>query len=123
MADSEKTLDEIMQGRFIRRVLRQESKDINQVQVRYMSGKKFSADTVNSRSFKVEDNALAYAQKYKHRFMDMKHIRKGKRKQRVKKKAHPIYNKILYGHYNNIVRELKYGYTDAAKEELKKLEE
>jgi hypothetical protein len=40
-----------------------------------------------------------------------------------KKKSHPIYNKIVWGHYNNIVRELAYGYTDAVKAEMRSLEE
>jgi hypothetical protein len=57
----------------------------------------------------------------KHRFVDMKTIQTDKGKK--KKKNHPIYNKIIWEHYNNVIRELSFGFTEAAKEELRKLED
>lgn len=120
------TLDEIMQGRFIKRVLTDASKDIDLAQVKYMTGHDFKdPDWYSSRSFTATESALEFAQKIKGRFVDMKKIMKGRGKNKTKKpkKNHPIYNRIIFGHYNNIVRELKYGYTDAVKEEMKKLEE
>lgn len=117
-----KTLNEILEGRFIKRVLTTAAQDIDKAQVRYMHGAGFdNPDWFSGRSFEPSESALEYVQRKKHRFVDMKFI--SKRMARFKKKSHPIYNKIMYGHYNNIVRELKYGFTDAVKEELRQLEE
>lgn len=126
MAENVKTLDEIMEGRFIRRVMQQEGQAIDKVQVKYIRGHNFkNPDWITMRRFKATENALEYAQKLKGRFVDMKRIRQGigKNKTLKTKKNHPIYNKIMYGHLNNIIRELKFGYTDAVKEEMRKLEQ
>jgi len=40
-------------------------------------------------------------------------------KGKLRKKRHAIHNKIIYGHLNNIAREVSVGYTDAVIEELK----
>ena len=115
-------LEDIMQGRFIKRTLQDAAKDMNLAQVKYMSGHRFrSADWISGRSSQASETALEYAQKLKFRFVDMKQISKCMKQ--YKKKSHPIYNKIMWGHYNNIVRELAYGYTDAVKEEMKSLED
>jgi hypothetical protein len=121
-----KTVDEIMEGRFIKRVLQDTSKDIDQVQVKYMTTHGFeNPDWYSARSFNATESALEFAQKIKGRFVDMKKIMKGRgeNKKQQRKKNHPIYNKVMYGHYNNVVRELKFGYTDAIKEEMRKLED
>ncbi|WP_116787616.1 hypothetical protein [Flavobacterium psychrotrophum] len=117
-----KTLDEILEGRFIQRSLQEYAKDVNAAQVKYMDAHHFSNDGWRSgRKFEVNDNNLLYSQMLKHRFVDMKFISAGMEKH--KKKVHPVYNKIIYGHYNNLIRELKYGFVDAVKEDLRKLEE
>lgn len=122
MATTEKTLDEILQGRFVKRVLQEQSKEINLAQVKYISGHKFgSPHWLAARGFTANESALEYAHRLTHRFVDMKTRQTDKGKK--KKKAHPVHNKIIWGHYNNIVRELSYGYTEAVKEELKGLEE
>ncbi|MFP9100915.1 hypothetical protein ACLI09_17855 [Flavobacterium sp. RHBU_24] len=119
-----KTLDDVLEGRFVHRVLSSASADINLAQVKYMDSHGMGAsDLKSSRSFAASESALEYAQKLKHRFVDMKNTSRCKKRVRKKKNFHPIYNKIAYGHYNNIVRELKFGYTDAVKEEMRKLEE
>jgi hypothetical protein len=121
-----KTVDEIMEGRFIKRVLQDTSKDIDQVQVKYMTTHGFeNPDWYSALSFNATESALEFAQKIKGRFVDMKKIMKGRgeNKKQQRKKNHPIYNKVMYGHYNNVVRELKFGYTDAIKEEMRKLED
>ncbi|MFL9844754.1 hypothetical protein [Flavobacterium rhizosphaerae] len=121
MAEGTEHLDEILEGRFIRRVLTDYSNDVNLAQVQYIGSHNFSnADWISDRTFDVQENALQYSQKLKHRFVDMKFIGQGEA--RHKKKAHPIYNRIMWGHYNNIVRELAYGFTEAVKEDLRKLE-
>jgi tRNA-2-methylthio-N6-dimethylallyladenosine synthase len=55
----------------------------------------------------------------KFRFVDMKKLR-GKNKPR--RKIHPIYNRIIWGHYAQIVKELSFGFTDAIREEMRNLE-
>lgn len=120
MADA-KTLDDILQGRFIKRVLSTAVHDINLAQVKYMSGHGFdNPDWVSERDFIASESALEYSQLLKHRFVDMRtrNTKEGK----VKKKSHPIHNKMIFGHYNNIIRELTVGYTDAVKDELRQLE-
>ena len=119
-----KTLNDVLEGRFVRRVLSSASADINLAQVKYMDSHGMGAsDLKSSRSFAASESALVYTQRLKHRFVDMKHMTSGKTKKRVRRKNHPIYNKITMGYYNNIVRELKFGYTDAVKEEMRTLED
>lgn len=121
MTAQEKQLSEVLEGRFIRRVLTAQAHDIDIAQVKYMSGHGFTnPDWLTGRDFNTSENALDYSQKLKHRFVDMKTRESRKGKQR--KKAHPIHNRIIWGHYNNIVRELAYGFTEAVKEELRTLE-
>ena len=113
---------QILERRFIRRVLQDSSKDIDRAQRSYMSGRGFeNNDWYSGRSFQVTENELGYTHLKKHRFVDMKtrNTPKGK----VRKKAHPIHNKIIWGHYNNIIKEFHFGFTNAVKEELRNLEE
>lgn len=121
--DEGKELKDILEGRFIKRVMQTAALDINLAQVKYMNTAGFNAENswYSGRSFEATESGLQVAQMLRHRVVDMKFISPGMG--RFKKKSHPIYNKIMYGHYNNIVRELKYGFTDAIKEELRQLEE
>jgi len=122
MTDQEKHLNEVLEGRFIKRVMSEESQDINLAQIKYMDSHGFSnQDWRTGRSFVASETALEYSQLLKVRFVDMKSISAGMAKH--KKKSHPIHNRIVYGHYNNIIREMKYGFTDAVKEELRQLEQ
>lgn len=114
--------DQILEGRFIRRVLQDTAKDIDQAQQRYISGRGFEGEDWNSgRGFTVNENELGYTHLKKHRFIDMKSRMSSKGKKR--KKSHPIHNRIIWGHYNNVIKELHFGFTHAVKEELRKLEE
>lgn len=114
--------DQILEGRFIRRVLQDTSKDIDKAQRSYISGRGFENSAWNSgRSFTVTQNELGYTHLKKHRFVDMKTRTSSKGKTR--KKSHPIHNKIIWGHYNNVIKELHFGFTNAIKEELRNLEE
>jgi hypothetical protein len=113
---------QILEGRFIRRVMQDSGKDIDQAQRKYMSGRGFeNNDWYSGRGFTVTENGLDYTHLKKHRFVDMKTRNTKKGKQR--KKAHPIHNRIIWGHYNNIIKELHFGFTNAIKEELRNLEE
>lgn len=114
--------DQILEGRFIRRVMQDTAKDIDQAQQRYISGRGFESEDWNSgRGFTVNENELGYTHLKKHRFVDMKSRMSSKGKNR--KKSHPIHNRIIWGHYNNVIKELHFGFTHAVKEELRKLEE
>ena len=114
--------DQILEGRFIRRVLQDTSKDIDQAQSAYISGRGFENNDWNSaRGFTVTENEMGYTHLKKHRFVDMK--TRTTKNGKVRKKSHPIHNKIIWGHYNNVIKELHFGFTNAVKEELRNLEE
>lgn len=113
--------DQILEKRFIRKVLHDSSKDIDQAQRKYISSRGFENNDWNSaRGFTVTENTLGYTHLKKHRFVDMKSRTSKNGKKR--KKSHPIHNKIIWGHYNNIIKELHFGFTNAVKEELQNLD-
>jgi hypothetical protein len=98
----------------------EEAHNIDVAQVEYITGHGFkNPDWISDRGFVATETALKYTQLKKHRFVDMRFISAGMA--RHKKKSHPIYNRIIWSHYNEIVRELKYGFTEAVKEELRAL--
>ena len=114
--------DQILQGRFIRRVLGDTSKDIDKAQRSYMSGRGFeNNDWYSGRGFVVSENTLGYTHLKKHRFVDMK--TRTRKKGRNKKKSHPVHNRIIWGHYNNVIKELHFGFTNAVKEELRNMQD
>ena len=114
--------DQILERRFIRRVLQDTSKDIDHAQRAYISGRGFENNDWNSkRGFTVTQNEMGYTHLKKHRFVDMK--TRTSKNGKVRKKSHPIHNKIIWGHYNNVIKELHFGFTNAIKEELRNLEE
>lgn len=114
------TTEEILKGRFAKRVFQQTGNDIDKAQTKYMNSRGFESPAWNERTFLATDSALVVQHLGRHRFVDMKtrNTKNGKKR----KKNHAIHNRIMFGHYNNIVRELKYGFTDAVKEEMKTLE-
>lgn len=113
--------DAILKGIFIRRELQEEGQDIKQEQTSLMARRGFkSSEFYNNRNMSVNVTALNFDHLAKHRFVDMK--RRNTSKGSVKKKFHPIHNRILWGHANNIVKRLSFGYTHAVIEELKELE-
>lgn len=113
---------QILERRFIRRVLQDSSKDIDRAQQSYMSGRGFeNNDWYSGRSFVVTENELGYTHLKKHRFVDMRTRTSKQGKKR--KKSHPVHNKIIWGHYNNIIKELHFGFTNAVKEELRNLQD
>jgi len=114
--------DQILEGRFIRRVLQDTAKDIDKAQLKYISGRGFENEDWNSgRGFTVSTDTLEYTHLKKHRFVDMKTRTSSNGK--VRKKSHPIHNRIIWGHYNNVIKELHFGFTKAVKEELRNLED
>ncbi len=114
--------DDIVKNRFIRQVFSQTGKDIDKAQTDYMTSRGFEqSDWYAGRSFSVTDNALDMTVLKKHRFVDMKTItaKNGKKG----KKAHPIYNRIVWGHYNNVIREMAFGFTEAVKSKLREIKD
>lgn len=113
--------DEILKKRHIKRVMKESAKDIDQAQRKYMTSHGFTdSDFYNKRSFVATEDGLVYTHLKKHRFVDMK-VRKTPIPRR--KKAHPIHNKIIWGHYNNIIKELHFGFTTAVMEELRHIKD
>lgn len=113
--------DLIAKGRFIKTVLSEQGKSIKDAQTKQMSSKGFQQQKFyNKRRFEANEDQLAATFIKLHRFVDIK-TRKTKQGI-IKKKSHPIYNRIIFGHIPNIVRTLSFGYSDAVIEEMKKLE-
>ena len=113
---------DILERRFIRKVLQDVSKDIDTAQRSFMSSRGFeNQDWYNERGFKVTENEMGYTHLKKHRFVDMK--TRMSKKGRKRKKQYAIHNKILWGHYNNVVKELHFGFTHAVQEEMRRLKD
>ena len=119
LQERKKRAEEILQGKFIQRKLEETSKEIDKLRTQEMSD--FRSSFWNNRSFSVSNGKLTYKHDKRHRFVDMKtRMRKDGSKNRKKSRA--IHNKIIWGQYNYLTRELAYGYTDAIKAEIQSLE-
>ena len=118
----QQTAEAILQGRFIRSVSQDTAKDIDKAQQKYMSSRGFEGnDWYSGRSFFSFTDGFDYVHLKKHRFVDMK-IRMTKNGS-SRRKAHPIHNKIIWGHYNNMIKELHFGFTEAVKHQLRNMED
>lgn len=118
LQERQKRADEILQGKFIQRKLEETSKEIDKLQSQAMSG--FTSSFWNNRTFSVNNGRLTYKHDKRHRFLDMKN-RTRKDGSKKSKKSRPVHNKIIWGQYNYLTRELAYGYTDAIKAEIQSL--
>lgn len=105
------TANSIITDIFITRVLQDEAKSIVEAQNRVLNAKnpKSKDLIIASRTYHVSQNSLEFTHALQQRFIDMKRI--GGRK----KKPVPLHNKVLYGHLNNIIAQLKFGFTDDVK--------
>lgn len=113
--------DSILKKRFIRSVMQEAKEDIDKAQRNYLSSRGFEEnDWYEGRGFTVSDDGLEYIHLKKHRFVDMK-TRKTK-EAIVRKKSHPIHNRIIWGYYNDIIKELHFGFTEEVKNEFKKIQ-
>lgn len=108
----------VLKDRFIRQQLLEESKEIDKAQTSLMARRGFRGqDWFSDRDINVEgNNKMVLRHLPKHRFVDMR-TRVSKRG-RNNKKSHPVHNKILFGHANNIIKRLHFGFTQAVKAEL-----
>lgn len=118
LQERQKRAEEILQGKFIQRKLEETSKEIDKLQTQGMSD--FRSSFWNNRSFSVSNGKLTYKHDKRHRFVDMK-TRMKKDGSKNRKKSRAIHNKIIWGQYNYLTRELAYGYTDAVKSEIQSL--
>ncbi|MGV0927177.1 hypothetical protein ACTS9K_08435 [Empedobacter sp. ULE_I145] len=112
--------DHVLKKRFIKRVLSTEGNSILKMQRELINENDFKNPNFNNLSLEVSDFRTTISLVKLHRFVDMK-TRKTKNGI-IKKKNYPIYNKIIFGHLNNIIKEISFGYTDTVIEEMKKLE-
>jgi hypothetical protein len=104
----------ILEGRFIRTVLREEGDDILKAQSKKMRASGFkSQELFSSRTMSPSDSILTYEHLKRHRFIDMK--RRKTKDGSINKKNYAIHNRILYGHANNVVRRLSFGFTEETK--------
>jgi hypothetical protein len=109
----------ILEGVFVRSVLNEVKDDIDKDQRRIMQERSFnSADWYNGRRFDVGNNRLTYTHYGIHRFVDMKTRRLGDGSV-IKKVAHPVHNRILFGYANKIIANLQYGFTETIKNKIR----
>lgn len=112
--------DEILQGKFIRSKLQEIAQDINKAQAKSMSS--FKSSFWHNRVFTVTDSQMTLQHDNRERFVDMR-TRLGRNGTPIKKKNHVVHNKIIWGQYNYLVRELAFGFTEAVKEELRQIKD
>lgn len=106
--------DAILHERFIQQILTEEAKEINQEMVKVMASRGFSnSQLIGDRKFNVNNGILAYTHLKRHRFIDMNTIKT--KSGTIKKTAHPIHNRILFGFANTIVRRLSFEFTEQTK--------
>ena len=109
--------NDLLEQRFISRILLEEGHNMKKAQTKVMSSEGFrSRALLNNRSFTEKNNTLTYSHLKVHRFVDMstRTSKEGKKR----KISHPIHNRILFGHANNIVRRMSFEYTSQMKEML-----
>jgi hypothetical protein len=101
----------ILEGRFIRKVLAETGKDIERLSIQTMSNRGFkSSDWYSSSSTEVKNTTLEYNHLAKSRFVNMKF--RDSKSGRQRRKSHPIHNQIIWGQYNEVIKQLHFGFTD-----------
>jgi len=118
LSERNKTATAIAEGKFISHVLKNEGQEIEaDVSERISS---FSSAFWSQRNFSESNNVLTYTTLKVHRFQDMRS--RQTKKGIIKKKRTEMHNKPIFGHLNNIARELSIGFTDAVKAKFMQLE-
>lgn len=120
LASRQNNSEDILKGRFIRMKLSETAKDTQEASQKKMSG--FRSEFWKERSFSVTDNEMQYEHLKVHRFIDMR-TRANKDGSKHTKKSYGIHNRIIMGQYSQLTKELAFGFTDAVKEELRKLQD
>ena len=109
----------ILEKRYIRQVLADEGANINQQKMRAMRRFAFRSAGLYTLHSNADDSTLKHKHPQRHRFIDMKIRQKEGRQQ--KKRAYPIHNRILFGHANNVVRRLSFGFTEDIKNMMQQI--
>lgn len=101
----------IVEQKFIDRMLKEEAHEIFRAQDRIISRHNVTkmVPEITRRRFSVSNNRLTVTHPIRQRFIDMKNIR-GQRQRSIQ-----IHNKIVYGHFNNIIKKLAFGFTEDVK--------
>ncbi len=115
-----KTKQAILEGRFISHVLEKNARNIDQEIKKRMNAAAFKSPFWRDRNFLTNGNVLSYAHLPQHRFVDMK--TRQTKNGIIRKKQHAIHNRVLFGHANNIVRELTFGFTKSIKAQLQQFD-
>ena len=96
----------ILERKFIDKVLQEEGENIIVEQQRRDAKYEFSPRLNSKRKFSVNNNELELEHHLVQRFVDMNNVRGFKKKRKT-----PIHNSVIFGHYNNIQRSLRFGFT------------
>lgn len=116
-----KTSEDIAKGRFIAAVLKKNARVIDADIQKRINRASFNSSFWSDRSFIVSnDGVMTYKHRPQHRFVDMK--TRQTNSGIIRKKRYRIHNNVLFGHANNILRELAFGFTKSIKEELMQLD-
>lgn len=103
-----------IEQKYIERVLNQEASNIFEAQNRVLA--RFNPKSIdrikNNRRFTVTGTTLEITHTKLQRFIDMKNVRGQKRK------SIPNHNRVIYGHFNNIINRLAFGLTNDVKQLL-----
>jgi len=110
----------LLEKRYVRQVLQEEGQNIYKEQTKRMGAAGFKSSRLYAkRRINVEENTLNYHHLAEHRFIDMKSRRT--LKGTARKANHAIHNRILWGHANNIVRRVAFGFTQDVKAQMMKI--
>lgn len=97
-----------IEQKYIERVLKEEATNILRAQDKVIARRNVRREVpeIGRRTFTISNGQATFTHPLRQRFIDMKY-RKGERQ-----KAVPIHNKIVYSHFNKIVRRMAFGLTD-----------
>lgn len=102
----------IIEQKYIQQVLQEEAANIQSAQDEIFTNRNIPSIIRNARTFTVSNSVLTHKHDIRQRFDDMKRVRYGKQKPT---KAH---NKVIWGHYNNIIFKLEYGLIQDVKNQI-----
>ena len=121
LANRQKTADDdALKGKFIRRALTETSRSIAKAVDQKTAG--FKSGFWNARTITVTDSAIEYSLPKQLRYLDMR-TRQRQDGNKTRKKSQVVHNRIIFGNYSQLIRELSFGYTEAIKNEIRNLNE
>lgn len=109
---SKRSNKRVIEQKYIEQVLKEEAQNIESAQDDIFSNRNISNVIRSTRSFSVNDKTLTLRHHIRQRFDDMKKVRF------LKQKSTGAHNKVIWGHFNNIIFKLAYGYTKDVKNQI-----